>query len=50
MRDHGIDPERDVQIVVVPPAQVHANLKAGHLVGYCVGEPWNSMAVLSRSG
>lgn len=50
LREHGLDPERDVQIVVVPPAQVHANLKAGHLDGYCVGEPWNSMAVLSRSG
>jgi ABC-type nitrate/sulfonate/bicarbonate transport system substrate-binding protein len=50
LRDHGIEPERDVQIIVVPPAQVHANLKAGHLDGYCVGEPWNSMAVLSRSG
>ena len=50
LRDHGIDPERDVQIVVVPPAQVHANLKAGHLDGYCVGEPWNSLAVLSKHG
>ncbi len=50
MREHGIQPDRDVQIVVVPPAQVHANLKAGHLDGYCVGEPWNSLAVLSRQG
>jgi ABC-type nitrate/sulfonate/bicarbonate transport system substrate-binding protein len=50
LREHGLEPERDVQIVVVPPAQVHANLKAGHLDGYCVGEPWNSMAVLSRTG
>ncbi len=50
LRQHRIDPERDVQIVVVPPAQVHANLKAGHLDGYCVGEPWNSLAVLSKLG
>jgi ABC-type nitrate/sulfonate/bicarbonate transport system substrate-binding protein len=50
LRDHRIDPERDVRIVVVPPAQVHANLKAGHLDGYCVGEPWNSLAVLARTG
>jgi len=50
LRAHRIDPERDVRIVVVPPAQVHANLKAGHLDGYCVGEPWNSMAVLSKTG
>ena len=50
LRAHGISPERDVRLVVVPPAQVHTNLKAGHLDGYCVGEPWNSLAVLSGSG
>jgi ABC-type nitrate/sulfonate/bicarbonate transport system substrate-binding protein len=50
LRDHGIIPDRDIRLVVVPPAQVHANLKAGHLDGYCVGEPWNSLAVLSRTG
>lgn len=50
LRTHGIEPDRDVRIVVVPPAQVHANLRAGHLDGYCVGEPWNSLAVLSRTG
>ena len=50
LRAHGIQPERDVQIVVVPPAQVHANLKVGHLDGYCVGEPWNSLAVLAKTG
>jgi len=31
-------------------AQVSADLKAGHLDGYCVGEPWNSLAVLSKTG
>ena len=50
LRQHRIEPDRDVQIVVVPPAQVHANLKARHLDGYCVGEPWNSLAVLSKLG
>jgi ABC-type nitrate/sulfonate/bicarbonate transport system substrate-binding protein len=47
---HGIDSERDVRIVVVPPPQMVANLKAGHLDGFCVGEPWNSVAVQSRAG
>jgi ABC-type nitrate/sulfonate/bicarbonate transport system substrate-binding protein len=47
---HGIDPERDVRIVVVPPPQMVVNLKAGHLDGFCVGEPWNSVAVQSRAG
>lgn len=46
----GIDPQKDVQIVVVPPPQMFANLKAGNLDGYCVGEPWNSIAVQSKIG
>jgi ABC-type nitrate/sulfonate/bicarbonate transport system substrate-binding protein len=50
LRAHDIEPERDVRIVVVPPAQVHGNLQAGHLDGYCAGEPWNSLAVLTKSG
>lgn len=50
LREHRILPDRDVRLVVVPPAQVHPNLKAGHLDGYCVGEPWNSLAVLSGAG
>jgi ABC-type nitrate/sulfonate/bicarbonate transport system substrate-binding protein len=47
---HGIDPQRDVRIVVVPPPQMASNLQAGHLDGFCVGEPWNSVAVQSRAG
>ncbi len=50
LRSQHIEPDRDVRIVIVPPAQVYANLKAGHLDGYCVGEPWNSLAVLTRTG
>jgi ABC-type nitrate/sulfonate/bicarbonate transport system substrate-binding protein len=40
----GVHPDRDVRIVVVPPPQMVVNLKAGHLDGFCVGEPWNSVA------
>ncbi|PKU21704.1 CmpA/NrtA family ABC transporter substrate-binding protein [Telmatospirillum siberiense] len=40
----GIDPDRDVRLVVVPPPQMVANLSAGNIEGYCVGEPWNAMA------
>lgn len=46
----GIEPNRDVRVVVVPPAQMVGNLKAGHLDGFCVGEPWNSVAVHARVG
>jgi nitrate/nitrite transport system substrate-binding protein len=41
----GIDPDHDVRLVVVPPPQMVANLSAGNIVGFCVGEPWNSLAV-----
>lgn len=41
----GIDPDRDVRLVVIPPYQMVANLETGDIDGYCVGEPWNSHAV-----
>ncbi|TYL48178.1 CmpA/NrtA family ABC transporter substrate-binding protein [Marinomonas sp. IMCC 4694] len=41
----GIDPDKDVQIVVVPPVKMIDSLKSGDIDGYCVGEPWNSLAV-----
>jgi len=41
----SIDPDRDVRLVVVPPSQMVGNLSAGAIVGYCVGEPWNALAV-----
>ncbi len=43
-------PDRDVRFVVAPPPQMPANLKAGHLAGFCAGEPWNSVVVQSRDG
>jgi len=46
----GINPDTDVRIVVVPPPQMPGALEAGHIDGYCVGEPWNSIAVQSRGG
>ena len=45
-----IDPDKDVHIVVVPPPQMFANLRAGNLDGFCVGEPWNSVAVRAGVG
>lgn len=41
----NIDSDRDVQIVVVSPVKMVDALKAGDIDGYCVGEPWNSLAV-----
>ncbi len=46
----GIDPDLDVKLTVIPPPQMVANLKAGNIDGYCVGEPWNSRAVYENLG
>lgn len=45
MASAGIDPDRDVRLIVIPPPQMVANLAARNIVGYCVGEPWNQRAV-----
>jgi ABC-type nitrate/sulfonate/bicarbonate transport system substrate-binding protein len=45
-----LDPERDVRIAIVPPAQMFRNLAAGTLDGYCAGEPWNTLAVQQGEG
>lgn len=46
----GIDPDRDVRLVVIPPPQMADHLEAGLIDGYCVGEPWNSQAVARGVG
>lgn len=50
LKSLGLELERDARVVVVPPSQMVANLRAGHLDGFCAGEPWNSLAVMSRTG
>ena len=41
----GIDPDNDVRIVVIPPSMMVDSLRAGQVDGFCVGEPWGSLAV-----
>lgn len=41
----GIDPDRDVETIVVPPPQMVANMKVGTMDCFCVGEPWNAQLV-----
>jgi ABC-type nitrate/sulfonate/bicarbonate transport system substrate-binding protein len=50
LRSAGVHPERDVRIVIVPPPQLFRNLAAGTIDGYCVGDPWNSLAVREKTG
>ncbi|MGK2741145.1 CmpA/NrtA family ABC transporter substrate-binding protein [Tepidicaulis sp. LMO-SS28] len=50
MADAGIDPDKDVRLIVISPPQMVANLRANNIVGYCVGEPWNERAVKAGLG
>ena len=50
LRGAQIDPDKDLRIVVVPPPQLHRNLAAGTIDGYCVGDPWNTLAVREKTG
>ena len=44
LRSAGLEPESDYRFAVVVVPQMPAHLKAGHIAGFCVGEPWNSVA------
>ncbi len=46
----GIVNDDSVRTVVLPPTQMASNLEAGLIDGFCVGEPWNSVAVDSGAG
>lgn len=46
----GVHNADDVEIIFLPPALMPRHLKAGHIDGYCVGEPWNSESILSGTG
>jgi len=46
----GIDPDHDVETIVVPPPQMVANLKVGTMDAFCVGEPWNDQTVHQQLG
>ena len=46
----GIDPDKDVSTIVVPPPQMVANMKVGNMDVFCVGEPWNEQLVHQKVG
>ncbi|MGH7967780.1 MAG: ABC transporter substrate-binding protein, partial [Limisphaerales bacterium] len=50
LKSAGIDPDTEVRIVAVPAAQMFPTLKLGYIDGYCVGEPWTSVAVQAGVG
>ncbi|SDI45729.1 nitrate/nitrite transport system substrate-binding protein [Pseudomonas flavescens] len=41
----GIEPNKDLPTVVIPPPQMVANMKVGSMDAFCVGEPWNAQLI-----
>lgn len=41
----GVDPDEDLRLVVLPPPYMVDSLANGHVDAFCVGAPWNSVAV-----
>jgi nitrate/nitrite transport system ATP-binding protein len=46
----NIDPDQDIDLVVLPPQSMVDQLRRGNLDGFCVGEPWGSQAVVEGIG
>src|SRR5690606_17140613 len=46
----GIDPVKDISTIVVPPAQMVANMKVGNMDTFCVCEPWNAQLINQNIG
>jgi len=46
----GIDPDKDVETIVVPPPQMVANMKVGTMDCFCVCEPWNLQLIHQSIG
>jgi nitrate/nitrite transport system substrate-binding protein len=46
----GIDPDKDVTTIVIPPPQMVANMRVGNMDAFCVGEPWNQQLINQKIG
>ncbi len=46
----GIDPDQDVNLIVLPPSEMIENLREEKIDGYCVGAPWNTPAIKENLG
>ncbi len=50
LAEGGVDPDKDVEIRVVPPPEMVANLKAGNVDAYLAPDPFNQRAVYEKCG
>ncbi|WP_430397971.1 CmpA/NrtA family ABC transporter substrate-binding protein [Ferrovibrio sp.] len=46
----GIDPDKDIATIVVPPPQMVANMKVNAMEAFCVCEPWNLQLIHQKIG
>lgn len=46
----GIDPDKDIETIVVPPPQMVANMKVGTMDVFCVCEPWHKQLISQGIG
>jgi nitrate/nitrite transport system substrate-binding protein len=47
---NGVDPNKQADLVVIPPPQMVANMQSGTMDTFCVGEPWNERLVNKKLG
>jgi two-component system, oxyanion-binding sensor len=50
MAQGGVDPDKDLRLVVLPPPFMADNLANGQVDGFCVGAPWNAVAAEAAGG
>lgn len=50
LAEHGLDPDKDVQIRSVPPPEMVANLRADNIDGFLAPDPVNQRAVFDGVG
>ena len=46
----GINPDKDISLITIPPPQMVSNMRIGKMDGFCVGEPWNARAIADKVG
>lgn len=50
LKASGVDPDKDVEIVILPPAETPQALNAGEIEGFCAGAPWGLVAAKIGAG
>jgi nitrate/nitrite transport system substrate-binding protein len=46
----GINPDKDISLITIPPAQMVSNMRIGKMDGFCVGEPWGARSIADKIG